>query len=441
MIRILAVAVLCGLFVATSLAGESGKFPYDAKLISAAQVRCGPGSEHYVTQTLPAGAEVEIHRQDPDGWLAIRPPAGSFSWVKAARLAAAGETLARVKQEETVAWVGTSEPGAAEHKWQVRLKRDEIVEVLGRRELRVLPEYPPEEHCRIAPPSGEFRWIHKMDVAEPESPQEDPAVDLADLRVIVEEQNEQDDKANTEAKEQPKTRRDTFVKRRKSRPTEPVTRVEQINRAEQTNRVEQVRVASRTPSKSTRTLVRTGFEQQAKDIDLRIAIAASRSPDAWRFSELRPELNELTKRANTILQRARAQVLQDRLQEYLDLQARYAGLMNSTAASIANPTTPSEPPAEAPVEPNRLTHQPGTDPRFDGLGWLLPVHSSKRESPPYALLDKDGNILQFVSPAPGLNLHRYLRKEIGILGQRDQPRLLDKPHLTAHRVVNLARHR
>jgi hypothetical protein len=57
------------------------------------------------------------------------------------------------------------------------------------------------------------------------------------------------------------------------------------------------------------------------------------------------------------------------------------------------------------------------------------------------LLDKDGNILQFVSPAPGLNLNRYLRKEIGVFGQKDQPPTLDKPHLTAHRIVELDRHR
>ena len=80
-------------------------------------------------------------------------------------------------------------------------------------------------------------------------------------------------------------------------------------------------------------------------------------------------------------------------------------------------------------------------PRFDGTGWLLPVHSTKKSAPPYALLDKDGNILQFVSPAPGLNLNRYLRKEVGIFGQKEQSTTADKAHLTAQRVVELDRHR
>jgi hypothetical protein len=81
------------------------------------------------------------------------------------------------------------------------------------------------------------------------------------------------------------------------------------------------------------------------------------------------------------------------------------------------------------------------DTRFDGTGWLLPVHSTKRNAPPYALLDDDGNILQFVSPAPGLNLNRYLKKEVGIIGQKQSGGTLDKPHLTAHRIVERDRHR
>jgi hypothetical protein len=83
----------------------------------------------------------------------------------------------------------------------------------------------------------------------------------------------------------------------------------------------------------------------------------------------------------------------------------------------------------------------GFDPRFDGRGWLVPAYSSQRIAPPYALLDGEGRILTFLSPAPGLNLNRYLRKEIGVFGQRSPGDYLEKPHLTASRVVDLERHR
>jgi hypothetical protein len=45
-----------------------------------------------------------------------------------------------------------------------------------------------------------------------------------------------------------------------------------------------------------------------------------------------------------------------------------------------------------------------------------------------------------VTPAPGLNLHRYERRRVGLYGQKAQTRSLNAPHLTAHRLVDLERH-
>ena len=81
------------------------------------------------------------------------------------------------------------------------------------------------------------------------------------------------------------------------------------------------------------------------------------------------------------------------------------------------------------------------DGRFDGSGWLMPVHSSNQAAPPYALLNDEGFVLQYVTPAPGLNLRRYLKKEVGVIGQQSYLPALHTSHLTAHRVVMLDRHR
>ena len=59
-------------------------FPYKAyAAIEGAEVVSGPGHRYYATGHLPLGAKVEIYREESSGWLAIRPPAGSFSWVEA----------------------------------------------------------------------------------------------------------------------------------------------------------------------------------------------------------------------------------------------------------------------------------------------------------------------------------------------------------------------
>src|SRR5262245_12223092 len=56
--------------------------PYQAKVIVAgAPVQSGPGDNFYPTETLNQGDIVEVYREKPGGWLAIRPTANSFSWV------------------------------------------------------------------------------------------------------------------------------------------------------------------------------------------------------------------------------------------------------------------------------------------------------------------------------------------------------------------------
>jgi hypothetical protein len=85
---------------------------------------------------------------------------------------------------------------------------------------------------------------------------------------------------------------------------------------------------------------------------------------------------------------------------------------------------------------------------YDGQGWLVPIvsrsgskFSEQKYVPPFALTDRDGNILRFVTPAPGVNIHRYLRQQIGVFGHQRPLDHLEQPHLTASRIVVLDRHR
>jgi hypothetical protein len=181
-------------------------------------------------------------------------------------------------------------------------------------------------------------------------------------------------------------------------------------------------------------LANADFERQIKEIDLRLTLEVARPPLSWDLAALRQEIGTLTARAGSTLARARGHRIQQKVEAFAALQQRYIGLEGK-----GQPDTGMEA-----VNGDLITasySDADYDPRFDGQGWLLPVHSKKRESPPYALLDRNGKILQFVSPAPGLNLHRYLRQEVGIFGQQGPSPFLETPHLTAHRVIDLARHR
>lgn len=147
-----------------SFAQESIDFPYQA-LVSkdGASVRSGPGAVHYATQTLKQGDSVEVYRHDLDSWCAIRPLDNSFSLVPESTLKMVRDGVAEVVVDDARAWVGTHHGAVSKPLWQVKLRKGELVSVIG--EI----SYPdPAGHStvwfQIQPPPGEFRWIHQSDL-------------------------------------------------------------------------------------------------------------------------------------------------------------------------------------------------------------------------------------------------------------------------------------
>ncbi len=125
-----------------------------------AVVHAGPGSTHYGTDRLPPGTLVDVYRHDPGGWMAIRPPDGSFSLLQRDEVELLPDGLARIRFDDTVAWVGTRLTPVENPMWQIRLKKDEVVSVLGivdRKKFELGSEDP--DWVQIMPPAGEFRWI------------------------------------------------------------------------------------------------------------------------------------------------------------------------------------------------------------------------------------------------------------------------------------------
>src|SRR3954471_3945960 len=127
--------------------------PYQARVIvGGASVYSGPGDKFYPTDTLTQGDTVEVYREKSGGWLAIRPPIGSFSWVAERDLIIKDGGLAEVVKDDVASRIGsrlTEQHNAA----QIRLKKGESVEVLGEQNIGG------EKWFKIAPPAGEFRWI------------------------------------------------------------------------------------------------------------------------------------------------------------------------------------------------------------------------------------------------------------------------------------------
>lgn len=76
---------LTGLVVLTAAAAaRADTFPYKATVTDPeVKVRCGPSDKFEETGTLPRGTPLVVEREESNGWLAVTAPSGSVSWVQA----------------------------------------------------------------------------------------------------------------------------------------------------------------------------------------------------------------------------------------------------------------------------------------------------------------------------------------------------------------------
>jgi hypothetical protein len=180
------------------------------------------------------------------------------------------------------------------------------------------------------------------------------------------------------------------------------------------------------------------FDDKLTDLELQLSQLAARQPREWRLEGLRAQAEQLVSSGQTTLERGRARLVLDKITQFEDLATR-AQEVSVPAAREAGITPINEPtPADRPVKAEGLKIPDGVT--YDGVGWLKPVYSAKRVAPPYALVDENGKVLQYVTPAPGFNLNRYVKKPVGIYGQKSHLAEFKADHLTASKVVELTKY-
>lgn len=130
-----------------------------------ANLRSGPSDDYYPTSNIAMGETVEAHLRTEKGWIGVRPPKGSFSWVPAkdAYLLPGGRVI-EITEPSAVSWIGTELGSAKQYRWQVNLKPGEQLAVLG--ESTITTDGRDALWYKIAPPSGEFRWIHESALSD-----------------------------------------------------------------------------------------------------------------------------------------------------------------------------------------------------------------------------------------------------------------------------------
>ena len=124
-------------------------------------LRSGPGDDYYATNLIEAGQMLEVYYVIDDHGCAVRPPAGSYTWVDARNIQLGNNHVGEVLINGVKARVG-SELGNMCGTTQVMLDRGERVFVFERVETPNDIDTP--VWYKIAPPAGEFRFIRMSDL-------------------------------------------------------------------------------------------------------------------------------------------------------------------------------------------------------------------------------------------------------------------------------------
>lgn len=382
----------CGLILVASASAEETKFPYTAYVVTdELYVRSGPGQTYYPTDKLTRGQAVEVYRHDPGGWLAIRPVEGSFCWVHARYLEPKGDGLAEVTADGVSCRIG-SRLSDVRDIIGVRLKKGEIVELLDENQLRRGDGW-----CRISPPAGDFRWVYGKYVS-PDYPHNGLSKPPSGVRA-------------------------------EDAPTPVPPNPPSNNAASSGVGVSATGVAPVGTSRA------EDFRAAIESLDLELAIVVAEEPALWNLEPLRRRAEELLERAPGPVERGHVRVLLGKIERFEGIRQRYQSiefardeaerarrLLSGVGQGTINTTgtIATAPPglASAPIGTLSTTNI-GASERFDGMGRLAELRSSRLGAPRYVLVNERGKILYYVSPAPGVNLRHYLGKQVGVTGTRE----------------------
>lgn len=198
----------------------------------------------------------------------------------------------------------------------------------------------------------------------------------------------------------------------------------------------------------TGTADRSFLMEELADINLELTTEVAQPPEFWSLDELQGRAQAVIDASNVASVRDQAQRLLARVAQFQDVQRRGASMArgvtkvdNATLMAKLPRTGAGSMPGLSPsVGTRNFMAQSGMGNRtatYDGAGWLMPVVTAKRGLPRYVLTDDRGSVLQFVTPQPGLNLKSYVRKKIGIYGNKSYLPSFERPHLLAERIVSL----
>jgi len=459
--------------------------------------RSGPTYGAYPTERLAKHSQVEVLKEGSAGWVAIRPPRDAFDWLPASSVKlAADRKTGEIVDDGAAAYLGSNVKKIEKHVSHVQLKTGDTVRILAEKSVS-RSNGVAETWFKIEPPEGDFRWVQAKHLSD-KSP-EQLAADETAQRLAREDRYRRENAADPPGllanvlKEDPRdiadARRDDDVARAqflrrgkppllsrkrestqgskdeglssieidKGTPSETLKsgdeegspRTAEGSNSAPTNRPGNIPFRSRVsldpkglsdapreaPKQETPKLPATNFGTQSKSIDsdefkrrltqLEVDLTGmvADEPSTWNLAALHAQAEELVALGPSPKERGRARLVLDRINEF-------ASTLPTSQEELVLAPPANQPAAEMPAKRD-------FEAQYDAVGYLMPIVGARPGTPQYQLTDKDGRTLSYVSPRPGVNLNHYVKKQVGLYGQRGFVESLKKPHVVAERVVEL----
>ena len=420
-------------------------------------VRSAPFHDQYVCSYLDAGDQVQVFRETKSGFLAIRPLYDSYSWVDAEELDVhADGDHATVKHARVPSWVGSHGDRQVRYGYTVLLNRGEVVTLIGHQRLALSSAQPIRSYYKIAPPAGEFRWIHKRHLVDALNAKPDSQAEVADS---VGRQPSQVSLASfTESGESSPilttTNPATYVPRW-VRPSGQAGYFPQVKSGFVRERARsgqpQPRMENKTPFRQASFPVQneTGTDYTTvAELELAVSRMATLPSEQWNIGALRDRAQQVLANSDAAEQGAIERII-ERLNQYQQIKDGHQQAASTDASSLPPRSTDLHirnlPFNESDLDSSEvgsgvLTSEARRTAYLE-TGYLVRVRSSRNDAPEYAIVDAQGAIQVFVTPQPGLNLSSYVRRHVGIFGRRGYLYRLKTQHVTVSRIVDLDRHK
>ena len=171
-----------------------------------------------------------------------------------------------------------------------------------------------------------------------------------------------------------------------------------------------------------------------QNLELRLTNEMVKDPTRWQIDSILDSAMRVRDSAASANEQLQATRLVDKCRNCLQVQAGFAHDQPAAGSGRKSPANSNV--IGSGLQANDQDVSFGTT--YDAFGWLNElVRKQGQLESEYVLQNGDGKITHHVTASPGLNLRRYLKSKVGIIGQRGYNHALKLDHVVADRIIVL----